>query len=155
MKGNDKVIEAMNSLLADELTAVSQYIVHGEICENWGYGKLHALSQKRAIDEMKHAEKLIARILFLEGKPVVSNLRKMTISDEVAKQFENDRGLELGAVKAYNDAIALCMKVGDNATKEILDGILMDEDRHVDEIEEKQDQMTQMGNGIFLSTQTG
>ena len=155
MKGNDKVIEAMNSLLADELTAVSQYIVHGEICENWGYGKLHALSQKRAIDEMKHAEKLIARILFLEGKPVVNNLRKMTISDEVAKQFENDRGLELGAVKAYNDAIALCMKVGDNATKEILDDILMDEDRHVDEIEEKQDQMTQMGNGIFLSTQTG
>ena len=155
MKGNDKVIEAMNSLLADELTAVSQYIVHGEICENWGYGKLHALSQKRAIDEMKHAEKLIARILFLEGKPVVSNLRKMTISDEVAKQFENDRGLELGAVKGYNDAIALCMKVGDNATKEILDDILMDEDRHVDEIEEKQDQMTQMGNGVFLSTQTG
>ena len=155
MKGNDKVIETLNSLLADELTAVSQYIVHAEICENWGYGKLHALAQKRAIDEMKHAEKLIARILFLEGKPVVSELRKMSIADSIGKQFENDRGLELGAVKAYNDAIALCLKVGDNATKEMLDDILLDEDKHVDQLEEKRDQMKQMGDGVFLSTQTG
>ncbi len=155
MKGNDKVIEALNSLLADELTAVSQYIVHGEICENWGYGKLHALAQKRAIDEMKHAEKLIARIIFLEGKPIVSELRKMSITTDIAKQFENDHGLEMGAVKSYNDAIALCAKVGDAATKEMLDGILLDEDKHIDQIEEKQDQLQQMGTGVFLSVQAG
>ena len=155
MKGNEKVIEALNSLLADELTAVSQYIVHGEICENWGYGKLHDLSQKRAIDEMKHAEKLIMRILFLEGAPTVSNLRKFTISSDVAEQFDHDRQFEVGAVKAYNDAIALCIKAGDGATRELLEHILMDEDRHIDEIEEKQDQMKQMGTGVFLSIQTG
>ena len=155
MKGDDKVIATLNSLLADELTAVNQYMVHAEICENWGYGKLHDLSQKRAIDEMKHAEKLIARILFLEGKPVVSELRKMSIAMDVAKQFASDHALEAGAVKSYNDAIALCVKAGDNATKEMLDGILLDEDRHIDQIEEKQDQMSQMGAGIFLSTQTG
>ncbi len=155
MKGNDKVIAALNSLLADELTAVNQYIVHAEICDNWGYKKLHDLSQKRAIDEMKHAEKLISRILFLEGKPVVNDLRKMSISTDVATQFKNDHGLEDGAVKSYNDAIALCAKVGDAATKEMLDDILLDEDRHINEIEEKQDQMGQMGAGIFLSTQMG
>jgi len=155
MKGNDKVIGALNSLLADELTAVSQYIVHAEICDNWGYKKLHDLSQKRAIDEMKHAEKLISRIIFLEGAPTVNNLRKMSITTVVGEQFKNDHGLEMGAVKSYNDAIALCAKVGDAATKEMLDDILLDEDRHIDEIEEKQDQMKQMGEGIFLSTQTG
>jgi bacterioferritin len=154
MKGNEKVIEALNSLLADELTAVSQYIVHAEICDNWGYKKLHDLAQKRAIDEMKHAEKLIGRIIFLEGRPVVNELRKMSITTVVGEQFKNDHALEMGAVKAYNDAIALCLKVGDNATKEKLDDILLDEDRHIDEIEEKQDQLKQMGEGVFLSTQT-
>jgi bacterioferritin len=155
MKGNEKVIEALNSLLADELTAVSQYIVHGEICENWGYKKLHDLARKRAIDEMKHAEKLIARILFLEGEPVVSELRKMSITMKIGSQFKNDIGLEMVAVKGYNDAIALCTKVGDGATKEILEDILMDEDRHVNELEEKRDQLQQMGEGVFLSEQTG
>ncbi len=154
MKGNEKVLEALNSLLADELTAVSQYIVHAEICDNWGYKKLHDLSQKRAIDEMKHAEKLITRILFLEGAPIVSDLRKMSITMSIAKQFEHDLGLELGAVKAYNDAIAICNKVDDGATKELLEHILMDEDRHVNEIEEKSDQLKQMGEGVFLSVQT-
>jgi len=154
MKGNAKVIEALNSLLADELTAVNQYILHGEICENWGYKKLHELARKRAIDEMKHAEKLMARILFLEGAPTVSVLRKMSISMKIAEQFKNDRGLEVDAVQGYNDAIALCNRVGDGATRELLEHILMDEDRHVNEIEEKQDQLRQMGEGIFLSEQT-
>lgn len=155
MKGNDKLLETLNSLLADELTAISQYIVHGEICENWGYGKLHEHFQKRAIDEMKHAEKLIARILFLEGRPTVSKLREMSIGATVPKQFEGDHGLEAGAIKAYNDAIALAVEVGDNATRELLEEILEDEDRHIDGIEEKQDQIQQMGEQIFLSTQVG
>ncbi len=155
MKGNAKVLECLNSLLADELTAISQYMVHAEMCENWGYGKLHDHFFARAKDEMKHAEKLIGRILFLEGKPIVSELRKMAIGAEVPKMFANDKGSELGAVKAYNDAIALCAEVRDQATKEVLDGILGDEDRHIDEIEARQDQIEQMGLPIFLTTQVG
>ena len=153
MKGNAKLMEALNSLLADELTAINQYIVHGEMCENWGYGKLHEHFQKRAIDEMKHAEKLIARILFLEGRPTVSELRTITIGAEVPQQFANDRDLEMGAIKAYNEAIALAVEVRDNATREVLEDILEDEDRHVDQIEERQDQIGQMGVENFLSIQ--
>jgi len=155
MKGNPKVLEVLNSLLADELTAVSQYMVHAEMAEAWGYGKLHDHFFKRAKDEMKHAETLIGRILFLEGRPIVSELRKMSIGSEVPKMFAGDKGLELGAIKAYNDAIALCAEVRDQATKEVLDAILRDEDRHVDEIEERQDQIEQMGLPTFLTTQVG
>ena len=100
MKGSPKVIEILNELLSHELTAVSQYIVHAEICENWGYEKLGGVIQKRAIEEMKHAEKLIARILFLEGRPTVSELGKMRIQDEVPKMFGIDHVLEEEALKA-------------------------------------------------------
>jgi bacterioferritin len=102
MKGNPKVIDTLNSLLADELTAINQYMVHAEMCENWGYDKLGEVIQKRAIDEMKHGEKLIARILFLEGIPIVSNLRKMHIGTDVPKMFTSDQVLESDAIKAYN-----------------------------------------------------
>jgi bacterioferritin len=152
MLGEVKVITTLNSLLADELTAVNQYMVHSEMCENWGYDKLGAIIQKRAVDEMKHAEKLIARILFLEGVPVVSNLRKIEIGAEVPKMFSNDHILEDGAIKSYNTAINLCAELKDNATKDILESILADEDRHIDGIEEIMDQLSQMGLQIFLST---
>jgi bacterioferritin len=99
MKGDKKVIDTLNSLLADELTAVNQYMVHAEMCENWGYKKLNETIQKRAIEEMKHAEKLIGRVLFLEGIPIVSNLRKMTIGADVPKMFGSDHALESGAIK--------------------------------------------------------
>ena len=108
MKGDPKVIEVLNSLLADELTAVSQYMVHAAVCENWGYGKLHKTIEKRAIDEMKHAEKLIGRIVFLEGTPIVSNLNKMFIGDEVPKMFAADHTFEADAIKAYNAGIKVC-----------------------------------------------
>ena len=155
MKGNDKLLETLNSLLADELTAINQYMVHAEMCENWGYGKLHEHFQKRAIDEMKHAEKLIARILFLEGTPIVDQLRKMSIGASVPKQLEGDHRAEAEAIKAYNEAIALATSVADNATREMLEDILVDEDRHIDEIEERQDQIQQMGEQLFLSAQVG
>jgi bacterioferritin len=155
MKGDEKLLETLNSLLADELTAINQYIVHAEMCENWGYGKLHDAVQKRAIDEMKHAEKLIARILFLEGRPTVSELRKMSIGAAVPQQLKGDHALEAGAIRAYNDAVALAGEVGDNATRELLEDILTDEDRHIDGIEEMQDQVQQMGEQLFLSTQVG
>jgi bacterioferritin len=152
MLGDTKIITSLNSLLADELTAVNQYMVHSEMCENWGYDKLGAIIQKRAVEEMKHAEKLVGRILFLEGIPVVSNLRKIEIGAEVPKMFSNDHMSEDGAIKSYNAAINLCAELKDNATKDILQGILDDEDRHIDGIEEIMDQISQMGLQIFLST---
>jgi bacterioferritin len=154
MKGDPKLIETLNSLLADELTAINQYMVHSEMCDSWGYLKLHKTIEKRAIDEMKHAESLIGRILFLEGLPIVSELRKIFIGDEVPKMMEFDRKSELEAIKAYNEAIKLAGEVGDYATRELLEKILQDEDRHIDEIEELMDQIKQMSLPIFLTTQT-
>jgi len=155
MKGEEKVIATLNSLLADELTAINQYMVHAEMCENWGYDKLGDVIQKRAIEEMKHAEKLIARIVFLEGTPIVSELRKMHIGADVPKMFASDHVLESDAIKAYNLGIRVCGDANDFATREILEGILNDEDRHIDDIEEVQDQIEQMGVQFFLSTQVG
>ncbi|MFB3880088.1 MAG: bacterioferritin [Armatimonadota bacterium] len=155
MKGNEKLIAALNELLARELTVVNQYMVHAEMAENWGYGKLGKAVETRAITEMKHAEKLIGRILFLEGTPIVSQLEKINIGAEVPKQLANDLAAEMDAIERYNAAIKLAVEVGDNATKEILDDILTDEDGHVDEIEEKQDQIAQMGIQNFLALQAG
>lgn len=153
MQGNPKLIETLNALLADELAAINQYIVHAEMCDDWGYGKLHKGFEKRAIDEMKHAEKLIGRILFLGGTPIVSNLSKIHIGSEVQKQIEYDRAAEEGAIKAYNDAIALAAEVRDHATRDLLVQILNDEDRHMDELEELLDQIEQMSLPMFLTTQ--
>jgi bacterioferritin len=153
MKGDPKLIEVLNSLLADELTAINQYMVHSEMCDAWGYEKLHKTIEKRAIDEMKHAEKLIARILFLEGLPVVSELRKIFIGADVPKMFAFDHKAEEDAIKAYNEAIILAGNVKDSATRDFLQSILNEEDAHQDEIEEVQDQINQMGIQIFLTTQ--
>ncbi len=153
MKGNPELVKVMNSLLADELTAINQYMVHSEMCDDWGYEKLHKHFEQRAIDEMKHAEKLIGRILFLEGTPVVTNLKEIRIGPDVAKQLSNDHLAEEEAIKAYNDAIKLAGEVGDYATRKLLQEILHDEDDHIDKIEELQDQIDQMSIQIFLSTQ--
>ncbi|MCU0531007.1 MAG: bacterioferritin [Syntrophales bacterium] len=155
MKGNPKLIATLNDLLADELTAINQYMVHSEMAEAWGYKKLHEAFEKRAIDEMKHAEVLIGRILFLEGTPTVSKLNKMMIGADVPKQLAGDRALEMGAVKAYNEAIILAGEVKDFATRQILEKILGDEDKHIDQIEEMQDQIQQMTLQIFLTTKVG
>jgi bacterioferritin len=153
MKGNPKIIETLNMLLADELTAVNQYIVHSEMCANWGYDKLHEAIEKRAIDEMKHAEMHIARLLFLEGIPIVSNLNPMHIGDSVEKQHSNDLTAELEAIKAYNDAIKLAVEVGDNGTREMLESILKDEEEHLDWLEAQLDQIKQMGIQNYLTEQ--
>lgn len=155
MKTDPRLLEALNSLLADELAAINQYIVHAEMCEDWGYGKLHEKMEKRAIDEMKHAEMLIGRILFLGGTPIVTNLSNILIGKEVPAQVENDRVAEMGAIEAYNNAIELAGEVKDHATRDLLVQILKDEDRHIDEIEELQDQIDQMTLPIFLTTQVG
>lgn len=153
MKGNAQLLDKLNLLLADELTAINQYMVHAEMAENWGYTALNKLSRGRAMVEMKHAEKLIERILFLEGTPVVSNLREIRIGADVPKQHANDLGLEHGAVREYNAGIKLAVEVGDNATRDLLEGILNDEDGHVDDLETQLDQIEQMGLAMYLSQQ--
>lgn len=153
MKGNEKMIEHLNLRLAEELTAINQYMVHAELCNNWRYEKLHKEIEKRAILEMKHAEKLIARVLFLDGRPVVSNLNKMHIGDEVPKMHMNDHMLEIDALRGYNESISVAAELGDNGTREMLESILKDEEGHIDEIESHLDQIKQMGVENYLSGQ--
>ena len=155
MKGNPKVIDYLNFLLSDELTAISQYIVHAEMCADWGYKELAEHTEKRAIEEMKHAETHIGRILFLEGTPIVSNLNKITIGADVHTQLKNDHEAEAGAIKGYNDGIKLCVEMGDNGTREILEDILGDEEAHIDWIEAQLDQISQMGIQLYLVEQLG
>jgi bacterioferritin len=151
MKGNEKILGKLNFLLADELTAISQYMVQAEMCANWGYKELAEAIEKRAIDEMKHAEKHIERILFLEGMPVVSELNKIHIGEDVEAHHKNDWDAENGAIQGYNDGIRLAVEVGDNGTREMLEGILKDEEDHIDWIEAQLDQIKQMGIQVYLS----
>ncbi len=153
MKGNQRVIEKLNARLADELTAINQYMVHSEMCANWGYQRLHNAIEKRAIDEMKHAEKLIERILFLEGSPTVSKLNDIHIGAEVQSQHKNDWAAEETAVKAYNEDVRQATELGDNGTRELLESILKDEEEHVDWLEAQLDQIKQMGVQNYLVEQ--
>jgi len=153
MKGNDRIIVTLNDLLADELTAINQYMVHSEMCDNWRYERLHKAVEERAITEMRHAEKLIGRLLFLEGTPIVSNLKKMSIGADVEAQLKNDLASELDAVKAYNAGIRLAVEVSDNGTRELLEAILTDEEDHVDWLEAQLDQVRQMGIQNYLVEQ--
>lgn len=154
MKGNDKIIAKLNELLSDELTAINQYMVHSEMCADWGYDKLHEAIEKRAIVEMKHAEKLIGRILFLEGIPEVSKLNKINIGAQVEAQFKHDQQAELEAVNAYNEGIRLAVEVGDNGSRQLLESILTDEEDHLDWIEAQIEQINQMGIKTYLVEQT-
>jgi len=153
MKGNDKILAALNNLLSDELTAISQYMVHAEMCDNWAYAKLDKYVEERAITEMKHAEKLIARILFLDGTPVVSNLKKINIGAGIEAQFDNDLAAELGAVKGYNEGIRLAYELGDNGSRELMVSILTDEEEHVDWLEAQIGQVKLMGLQSYLVEQ--
>lgn len=153
MKGNRELIEALNDLLIGEITAINQYMCHAEMCEDWGYQKLHENFEERAKTEMKHAEKLIERILFLEGVPAVTTINEINIGTTLTEQIKNDHALEIASVKNYNEAIILAGRVVDYATRDILIKILRDEDRHVDELEEVNEQIEQMTLQIFLSTQ--
>jgi len=153
MKGNAQIIARLNDLLADELTAINQYMVHAEMCDNWHYEKLAKAAEGRAMDEMRHAEKLIARILFLEGLPIVSNLKKVHIGADVESQHRNDLISEEEAVAAYNAAIKLAVDVGDNGSRELLEAILKDEENHLDWLEAQLVQIEQMGIQNYLVEQ--
>jgi bacterioferritin len=153
MKGEAKVIEELNARLAEELTAINQYFVHAEMCEDWQYGRLAEAIKKRSITEMKHAEKLIERILFLDGRPIVSNLNAMHIGGEVPTMHANDLAQEIDAVKAYNDSIRVCVELKDEGTKELLEAILTDEEGHVDWLEAQLTQIEQAGRENYLAEQ--
>ncbi len=153
MKGNEQIIKHLNMRLTEELTAVNQYIVHAEMCENWSYKRLHDMIFKRSVDEMKHAEKLIARILFLEGIPIVSELNKIHIGGEVPKMHTNDHTAEVAAIRGYNESIRLAVEVGDNGSRELFESILKDEEEHIDLIEAQIDQISQMGVQNYLVEQ--
>ncbi len=153
MKGNEKLLEKLNDLLSDELTAVNQYMVHAEMEDNWAYARMAGVVEKRAIDEMKHAEKLIERILFLEGTPNVSNYKGIFIGADVEKQVANDWKAEAEAIASYNDGIKLACSVGDHGTESLLKSILNDEEDHIDWIEAQQDQIKQVGIQNYLAQQ--
>src|ERR1039457_6618864 len=154
MKGNEKLIVVLNSLLADELTAINQYMVHSEMCENWGYSKLHKAIRKQAMDEMHHAEWLIERIIFFDSSPMVSKLNTIKIGKTVSEMISNDDKDELEAVRAYNAAIKLAHEVDDQGTVDLLTKILKMEEGHVDWAEIQRAQIEQMGMENYLVNQT-
>ena len=153
MKGNEKIIEHLNARLAEELAAINQYMVHAEMCDDWGYHRLHEVVEKRAIEEMKHAEKLIGRILFLEGRPIVNNLTKIHIGSDVEKQLKSDWTAENDAIKAYNDDVRLTSELADSGTRELLESIIKDEENHIDFIETQLNQIQQIGLQNYLVEQ--
>lgn len=154
MKGNAKLITVLNQHLADELTAINQYMVHSEMCSNWGYGKLHTTIRKQAMDEMHHAEWLIERIIFLDGAPTVSKLNTIKIGKTVPEMIINDYNDEHDAVRTYNAAIKLAHEVGDEGTVDLLTKILKMEEGHVDWTEIQRAQIEQMGLENYLATQS-
>ena len=153
MKGSKKLLLVLNSLLADELTAINQYMVHSEMCENWGYIKLHKAIRKQAMDEMNHAEWLIERIIFLDGSPTVSKLNAINIGKTIPEMIGNDNKDELNAVHAYNEAIKLAREVNDQGSVDLLTKVLTMEEGHVDWAEAQQAQIAQMGLENYLVNQ--
>jgi len=153
MRGNEKLLEVLNQRLADELTAINQYMVHSEMCENWGYSKLHLAIRKQAMDEMHHAEWLIERIIFLEGSPTVSKLNSIRIGKTVLEMVTNDQDSEVAGLQAYNAAIKLAHEVSDEGSVELLTKILTMEEGHIDWAEVQRSQIEQMGLENYLTNQ--
>jgi bacterioferritin len=154
VKGNEKLLTVLNQLLADELTAISQYMVHSEMCDSWGYDKLHKAIERQAMDEMHHAEWLIRRIIFLEGTPVISKLNPIKIGQTVPEIVGNDQEAELAAVRAYNQAIGMAREAADQVTGDLLLQILKMEEGHADWAETQRAQIEQMGLQNYLANQT-
>jgi bacterioferritin len=153
MQGNPKVIAALNEALKEELTAINQYFLHSEMCENWHYDKLGGYIKKQSIDEMKHAEALVERILFLDGAPSLTELMKLTVGQNVKEQIQSDLKLEIDAVALYNRAIRTAREEGDNASRELFERLLKDEEEHVDWLEAQLHQIGEIGYERYLSQQ--
>jgi bacterioferritin len=153
MKGKTEVIEVLAKMLKEELGAISEYFIHAEMCESWGYKKLGDHTKKESINEMKHAEKLIEHILFLEGTPNLNDMPKLNVGKDVKAQFQNDLALEKNAVAEYNAGIATCRKAGDHASADLLQVILADEEGHVDFLEEQLSLIEAIGIQNYLAQQ--
>ncbi len=153
MKGNEKVIERLNQALHDELSAVVQYMVQAETCENWGYGRLAGITKSRAIEEMKHAEALIERIIFFDAVPEVNVSLKPTLGKDVPQQFAAGLADETAAIREYNDASETCREAGDSGTKDLFERLLHDEERHADYLEAQLHSIKEMGLGAYLAQQ--
>jgi bacterioferritin len=153
MKGKPEVIEILSKMLKEELGALNQYMLHAEMQNNWGYKRLYGVTKKQAIGEMKHAEELIERILFLEGMPNLADLPKLNIGKDVKQQLTNDLALEKGAVAEYNAAVAAARKAGDNVSADLLDELLHDEEEHVDQLETQLSLIDQLGLENYLAQQ--
>jgi len=153
MKGNPKVIDALNEALKEELMAINQYFLHAEMCEAWKFPRLSKFIKKQSIDEMKHAEALIERILFLDGSPTLNEAMQLTIGKNVKEQLDSDLKLEIGAVAMYNRLVKLCRDEGDNASRELFERLLKDEEEHVDWLEAQVYQIQEMGYERYLSQQ--
>src|SRR5215510_1021199 len=152
MKGNDKVIAKLNEALREELTAINQYFVHAEMCHNWGYHRLGNYIKKQSIGEMKHAEELIERILFLDGVPNMQPL-PLSIGQDVRAQLQKDLALEIKAVGMYNESVRVAREAGDNASRELFERILKDEEEHVDFLEAQVHQIKELGYERYLTQQ--
>lgn len=153
MKGNPQVIELLNARLSEELAAISQYMVHAGMCANWGYARLAAALEDHAKQEMRHTERLIARVIFLEGVPSVARVGPIRLGQSVQDMVINDHHGELEAVHGYNEGIELCTRLADNGTRELLQEILQDEEGHVDWLEAQRDQLEHMGVANYLALQ--
>ena len=155
MQGNPKVIAVLNEALKEELAAINQYFLHAEMCENWRYEKLATFVRKQSIDEMKHAEIVLERILFLDGTPVMNAPMTLNIGQTVKEQLQNDLKLEASAVVMYNKAVETCRVAGDNATRELMERILKDEEEHLDWLEAQLHQIKEIGYERYLTEQIG
>ena len=153
MRGHDEVIELLNDVLTGELTAINQYFLHAKMCENWGYRRLASHVRDESIDEMKHAETLTDRILYLEGIPNLQRLSPLRIGETVHEQLGNDLAVEMAALQRLNDGIALCARLGDNGTRELLEDILVEEENHVDWLETQLETIRQIGVEHYLAQQ--
>ena len=153
MQGNQKVIERLNRALHDELGAVIQYMVQAETCDNWGFGRLAGLTKARAIEEMKHAEALIERIIFFDAVPEVNVALKPTLGKDVPQQFQAGLADETAAIREYNESAEICREVGDAGTKDLFERLLHDEERHADFLEAQLTAIQQMGIAAYLSQQ--
>ncbi len=153
MKGNEKVLHYLNEALKAELTAINQYMLHSTMCRNWGYHRLAKAQKKESIEEMKHAEMLMDRILFLEGTPNMTDLFPIKIGTNVKQQLENDLALEMDAIPRLQDAIQTSVAVSDNASRELFERILIDEEAHVDELEGQLGIVKEIGLELYLSQQ--
>jgi bacterioferritin len=153
VKGDAKVIAVLNQVLKAELTAINQYFLHSEMCENWGYMRMAKLVKKESIEEMQHAEKLMERILYLDGTPNMTDYFKINIGQTLKAQLQNDLNLEYDAVKRLNAGIETCVKVGDNGSRELLEKILTDEEHHIDWLEGQLHAISEMGIENYLAQQ--